>query len=254
MNVTDEPMNVQQLKIEDCMPNSWNPNVMDDDMFNMLCREISELGFIDPIQVVPLENGKYLIIGGEHRWRAARAVGYDSIPAVVLTDAKWREQDLQKFVTLRLNVIRGKINPEKFAALYEELANHYSHEELQSLMGFTDEEAFNKLVGSVSTALKESGLPAEITEKFDEAKQKIKTVDDLTMILNQIFAEYGDTLDRNFMWFSFGGKKHLYVICDKGLWQQVEAFMKEADENNADVALQFSRLFDLWASRRTEVE
>jgi len=241
---------VRHLKVEDCIPNTWNPNVMDDRTFNRLVEEIRAVGFIDPIQVVPLEGGKYQIIGGEHRWRAAQQAGLSTIPAVILTDNKWQEEDLRKFVTLRLNVIRGKINPEKFARLYEELSEKYSDEELQHLMGFTDEDAFNKLVRHVSDALKSAGLPSEITENFDEAKKRVKTVDDLAIILNKIFAEYGDTLDRNFMWFSYGGQKHLYIICDKPLWKLVEEFMADVDEHNADASVEFANLLMNWKNSR----
>ena len=72
------------LDIEVLDASDWNPNQMDDKQFDRLVREIDESGMIDPIQVVPTDDGRYRIIGGHHRTNACKLLGYETIPCIVL--------------------------------------------------------------------------------------------------------------------------------------------------------------------------
>jgi ParB-like chromosome segregation protein Spo0J len=115
--------------------NDWNPNEMKDETFNRLVEELEENGIIDPIQIVPAEGGKFRIIGGEHRWAGAKTLGWTSIPANVLTDERFVDEDLQKLITVRLNVIHGEMNPEKFTSMYQDMAEKYGVDQLKALFG-----------------------------------------------------------------------------------------------------------------------
>jgi 5,10-methylenetetrahydrofolate reductase len=98
------------------------------------------------------------------------------------------------------NLISGKLNPEKFASLYDRMARKYDAEVLQRLMGFTSTDAFQKLYGTVK-----SSLPKELQDALDDVKDEIKTVDDLSLVLNRLFRDHGETLDSNMMVFSCAG-------------------------------------------------
>jgi len=239
-------MVVEQIDIDKIVNNEWNPNVMDDETFNRLAEEIEEVGFVDPIQVVPMTDGTYKILGGEHRWRALRILGYTEVPCVVLGDEKWQDEDLQKFVTMRLNAIRGKINPEKFMELYNDLADRHEEDVLQALMGVTDDDAWKQMTKDVRKGLKDAGAPKEVLKKFDESTKELKTVDDLSTIINKCFTEFGDTLEKNFMWFSFGGKNHLYVQCEKATWGVVRKMMKTVKDNDLDASKVFGAVLKNW--------
>ena len=175
-----------EVKIDEVFPNPWNPNQMNDEMFNRLADEIEEVGFINPIQIVPMEDGTYRIIGGEHRWRTAKTLGYEEVPAIVLDGEKWKDEDLQKFVTTRLNAISGKLNPEKFMNLYQELSEKYEHDNLQILMGFTDKDFFDKMTRQARKGLEDAGVSKDKLAEFDEVAKEIKTVEDLSNIINRI--------------------------------------------------------------------
>ena len=127
---------IKSIPIGKIVPNSWNPQSMPEEEFARLCDEIASVGFTAPIQVVPLNDGTYRILGGEHRWRAAQANNYESIPCVLLSTEQWADIDLQKFVTVRMNAIQGKLNPEKFLVLYNEMTAKYGSDAIQGLMGF----------------------------------------------------------------------------------------------------------------------
>lgn len=217
-------------------PNAWNPQGQDEITFQRLVDEIREVGFLDPLEVVPLDDGTYRIIGGEHRWQAAKVIGLEKLPCSVLVDAKWQDEDLQKFVTVRLNVLKGKLDPDKFAKLYGEMADKYGSDALQQLMGYTDTKAFQKLVGDVKRGLKKS-LPKELQNEFDAKAKEAKTVEDLSNILQHLFAKHGDTVNLSFMIFTFGKQEHVYLQMNqktkKGL-DKILAYCKHANEDLND--------------------
>lgn len=213
----------------------WNPQEMAQRDFDLLVKELQDTGQIDPIQVVPLEGGRFRILGGHSRTEAARQLGWERISCVVLTDQRFQDEDLQKFLTVRLNVLHGHLNPEKMATLYRQMADRYGEEAIGALMGFSDVDALRKLVTSVSKGLKKSGLPEDMVKKFDKASQKAKTGMDLSNILKHLFEEYGNTLEHNFMVFVYGGKKHLYVAANDDLWKRLKALSERCREAGTDL-------------------
>lgn len=233
--MSDPTINVQNLPLDKVVPNPWNANEMSDHAFNRLVDELKDVGFIDPIQVVPMNDGTFRILGGEHRYQAARVLGWETVPAVILSESKWQDVDLQKLVTVRLNVLRGKTNPEKMAKLYKEMADKYGEESLQQLFAYTDQDQWNKLVGAVSAGLKGSGLPKEIQDKFAQAAKEVKTVDNLSVILNQLFTKYGESLKYNFMVFTFGGKEHIYIAMNKEMKAAMDKVLDYCRDRRRDV-------------------
>ena len=96
-SLEESELKLFDVPIDLCDPTESNPNSMDQETFNTLTEEIegkeeNTPGFIEPIHVVPLENGRYQIVGGEHRWRAKRSLGHKRIPAIVLFDKKWKSE------------------------------------------------------------------------------------------------------------------------------------------------------------------
>ena len=216
------PFETQELPIDEMVPNRWNPNEMDDEQFNLLAASVEEMGMVGSIQVIQLdepENGaKYRIIGGEHRWKVARARGEETIRADVFPQDKFNE-DMQKVMTVKLNIVQGKLNPVRFTELFDEMVGKgYEHEVLREMMGFADEEALNEVYRAVRNSLPS----AELREALDEAREEIKTVDDLSLILNKIFTRHGSDLDMSFLVFDFGGEKHLMIQTKKDLKKELQ--------------------------------
>jgi hypothetical protein len=73
-------------------------------------------------------------------------------------------------------------------------------------------------------------------KEFDAAKDEIKTVDDLTTLLNRLFTKYGDTLPANFMILDFGGKEHIWVRLSKKQFKLIQ--------DKARVCLELGVTFD----------
>jgi len=210
-----------------------NPNEMDDKTFNRLVQEITEVGFVEPLQIAPGEGGKFTIVGGEHRYNAAIVLGWEKVPCIIKMD--WNS-DVVELINVRLNVLRGKLNPEKFKTLYDKVAERYGHEQLKELFGFTDSDAWNKLVGGVEDALKQSGVPEEAIDKIKKKAGKAKGIDGLGKVLRKFFESHSGDLSHGFMIFSHGGKSHVYIEMDEKLFSAIETVMEKCRRSNKSIS------------------
>lgn len=134
----------QRVPVEDLQPNSWNPNKMDEFMFQKELSSIRAFGFVDPITVRQLSDGLFEILDGEHRWRAAKILGMKMVPV-------WNLGDLPdaaaKQLTVVLNETRGHADEEKLRLLLSDLLESESRADLMENLPF-DAERFMALTGS----------------------------------------------------------------------------------------------------------
>ena len=190
-------------------PNEWNPNEMAATDFNALVENMDEIGVVQQVLVAPLDDDpegyKYRIVDGEHRFEAMRLSDTPQIPCVIVDI----DEDAQKFQTVKMNKLRGKLNKGKFINLVQDLTSRHGVEEVAARMAFTDPTELEALIENVR-----KDLPPEMQNEFDAATKEIQSVDDLTLVLNRLFTQYGDTLPYNFMIMDFGGKDHLWVRFD----------------------------------------
>lgn len=119
-------------------PNPYNPNVVEDSVFEQLKKNILQEGLIGAIIVrnYKEKSGEYIIIDGEHRWRAAKDVGYKKIPVIVLD----RKLPDAMIATINFNKLRGELDTLKLAEVIHELNKTYSTEELEDRLGYTGDE------------------------------------------------------------------------------------------------------------------
>jgi ParB/RepB/Spo0J family partition protein len=235
-----EPIKESSLKIVDIhvdslVPYEDNVNEMDDATFERLIEEIQENGFINPIQVIPMDDGRYKIMGGHHRWQAAKKIGIDYIPAVILTDEKWKQEDLFDLASFRLNAIHGKMNSEKFVKVYEKMSAKYGKEKLSHLFAVTDNEVWEKLTSGVRKSMQDAGIPKEIVDKFKKSEKKMKNVNDMAEVLNQLFAEHGSTIDSNFVFFKFGNKEHVMIMSNIVTYRAIQIISTAALDEKKDI-------------------
>ncbi len=124
----------------------------DEEALASLTASVRELGVLQPILVRPLEEGRYELIAGERRWRAAKRAGLQTIPAIVraATDVASLEQALVE------NLHRQDLNALEEAAAYQQLIEdfHLTHDEVAARVG--------KSRSAVSNALRLFQLPPTI--------------------------------------------------------------------------------------------
>lgn len=107
-------LSLSYLDPKSLKPNNWNPNEVDPINQEKLKRSIQSEGFVNPIKVRELPDGKLEIVGGEHRVKAAIDLGLSMIPVVnmgqiddgkakrvlMLDNQRYGEDDLDKLAEL----------------------------------------------------------------------------------------------------------------------------------------------------------
>ncbi len=124
----------QELPIAAIVPNPRQPRqVFDEEALAELAHSIREFGLLQPIVVRPLGNGRYELIMGERRWRAAQQAELDRIPAIVRSTA----DDAMLRDALLENIHRVQLNPLEEAAAYQQLLDDFgvTHEQLATHIG-----------------------------------------------------------------------------------------------------------------------
>jgi ParB family chromosome partitioning protein len=94
---------------------------MDSDALGGLAESVRAQGVVQPVLVRPLPDGRYELVAGERRWRAARAAGLATIPAVI------RETDDRESLLLALveNVAREDLSAVEEARAYALLQDEF---------------------------------------------------------------------------------------------------------------------------------
>ena len=136
-----------ELPLDAIVPNAKQPrDHFEETAMDELVHSIQEVGLLQPIVVRPeggRGSGKYELIMGERRWRAAQLAGLERIPAIV------RETDDERMLldALLENLHRSQLNPLEEAAAYDQLLKDFSctHEELADRIGRSRPQVSNTL-------------------------------------------------------------------------------------------------------------
>jgi ParB family chromosome partitioning protein len=125
---------LQELPVTAIEPNPNQPRIhFDEESLADLAASIRELGVLQPVLVRAAEPGRYLLIAGERRWRAARRAGLDTIPAIVrdTDDVGSIEQALVE------NLHRQDLTALEEAAAYQQLIEDFdlTHDDVAARVG-----------------------------------------------------------------------------------------------------------------------
>lgn len=142
-----------------------NPNQprrdFNEEALRELADSISELGVIQPITLRKEEDGSYMIIAGERRFRASQLAGKTTIPAYILSA---NEKDTMEMALIE-NIQREDLNPLEIALAYQQLIEQHnlSQEQLSKRVGKGRATIANflrllKLPGNIQVALKEKQI------------------------------------------------------------------------------------------------
>lgn len=121
--------NRDEIELNNISANPKQPRTnFDEDQLTELALSIKEVGLLQPPVVRSLGNGKYQLIMGERRFRAAKLAGLKTIPAIIRQTSD--DQLLREAIVE--NIHRSQLNPLEEAAAYQQLLNdfNYTHDEL----------------------------------------------------------------------------------------------------------------------------
>ena len=140
-----------------------NPNQPRKDFDTEKLAELAETirlqGIIQPVIVEEAGDGKYIIVDGERRVRAARIVGLEEVPVVL---RQYSSDERRVEVSLTANIQRSDLNPIEEAAAYRQLM------EMEGL-GQDDVAAkVGKNRATVANALRLLKLPKEMQESIQK--------------------------------------------------------------------------------------
>jgi ParB family transcriptional regulator, chromosome partitioning protein len=142
-------------------PNPDQPrSSFDKTALDALAGSIASAGLLQPLIVRPLDDGRYELVAGERRWRAAQQAGLDRVPAVVRSSPE--DERLQ--AALIENMVREDLNPvdeaRACAALVDDLG--ISKEELARRVG--------RSRASISNLIRLLDLPDEVQRLLERGE------------------------------------------------------------------------------------
>lgn len=142
-----------EVAITDIIPNPLQPRRdFDEEALQELATSIAELGVIQPITLKRRDDGKYIIISGERRWRASQIAGLERLPAYI-RDVE--DEDLHAMALVE-NIQRENLNAIEIALGMQRLVEE---------CGLT-QEAMAQKVGkkrsTVSNYMRLLSLPSEV--------------------------------------------------------------------------------------------
>ena len=141
---------VRKLAVDSLMPRESQPRTnFDEQKIDELATSIKTHGIIVPLIVSPLENGKYQIIAGERRWRAAKKNYLTQVPVVIRTLKEIEKAE----IALIENVQRVDLSPLEQALSIQSLHEQFSmpYQQISERLG--------KAVSTINNSVRLLSLP-----------------------------------------------------------------------------------------------
>ena len=178
-----------EIDVNNISANPKQPRtVFDEDLLTELALSIKEVGLLQPPVVRSIGNGKYQLIMGERRFRAAKLAGLKSIPVIIRQTSD--DQLLRE--ALIENIHRSQLNPLEEGAAYQQLLNDfsYTHDELAAKL--------SKSRPAITNTMRLLNLPPAVQRKVaagvisaGHARALLSLTDDkeIENLANRIIAE-----------------------------------------------------------------
>jgi ParB family chromosome partitioning protein len=143
-NNSSESQRQEMLAVGTLQPGKYQPRTrMDPGSLEELAASIKAQGLIQPISVRPVGTGRFEIIAGERRWRAAQIAGLAEVP-VLIRDIP---DDAALAMSLIENIQREDLNPLEEAAGIQRLIDEFqmTHQQAADAVGRSRSAASNLL-------------------------------------------------------------------------------------------------------------
>ena len=201
--------------LDSVKPNGWNPNVLPEHKMRALEHGMREDGWLasQPLLIWRTDKAgekKNLIIDGEHRWLAARAVGMSQGPMVFLDGLTESEA---KALTIKIDNIRGQFDSDALGALLREIQG--ASEDIALEFGFDNNELDALLDDAVrAPPVLEQPRGGEVASSTKQARAPSAPIE---LTEAQVATDIG------------AKKLHLLVVCEDRVYAQRVADLLSAN-------------------------
>lgn len=152
---------VQKIALDQLQASPHQPRKhFDQTALDELATSIKRYGIVQPLIVTPLKAGKYTLIAGERRWRAAALAKLETVPAIVRSHAELEQLEL----ALIENVQRVDLTALEQAVSIERLHEqfNFSYEDIAKRLG--------KAPSTIINTVRLLGLPEAARDALNRAK------------------------------------------------------------------------------------
>ncbi|RYY31632.1 MAG: ParB/RepB/Spo0J family partition protein [Chitinophagaceae bacterium] len=188
-SVVEAATTMQRIKVADVEPNPKQPRRdFDEQALKELAASVKMHDLVQPITVTSLGNGRYRLISGERRWRAAKLAGLVDVPAYI---RQANDQELLELALLE-NLQREDLNAMEIALSYKRMMEELNHtqEEVAERMGKERSTVANyirllRLPPDIQVAVRKQN----ISMGHARALVNVDTVDKQLFIFNEIVSK-----------------------------------------------------------------
>ncbi len=195
-NGNKKPVNgVDEIDINLIKPNPNQPRKnFDQEALDDLACSIKVHGVIQPIVLNQMEDGSYMIIAGERRWRASKIAGLKTVPSVI---KNYTERQIKE-ISIIENLQREDLNPIEAARAIKQLMDEYK------LTQEVVSERIGKSRSNIANTLRLLSLYPEVIKMVEEGSlsaghaRSLVVIDDVNLQLrlaNQCIKEKWNVRD-----------------------------------------------------------
>ena len=178
---------VANIPVKAIEANPFNPRTdFNEEALNELATSLKVHGLVQPITVRSMVTGRYQLISGERRWRAAQMAGLEEIPAYIR--AVENDQEMLEMALVE-NIQRENLNPVEVAITYKRLMRecNLTHDDLAQRLGkgrttITNKMGLLELPPAVVTALRDR----VISEGHAKAIKGLEYIEEQLFVLKEI--------------------------------------------------------------------
>lgn len=186
--MSDKKMNVQELDLNDILPNRFQPRIkFNEDLILELSESVKEHGVIQPIIVRPIDD-KFEIVAGERRFKASALAGLNTIPAIVLN---LEDKESIEYALLE-NVQREDLSAIEEAITYKKILDmgYITQIQLAQKLGKSQSAIANKLrLLKLCDEVQEALMEKKISERHARSLLKIDSFSEQRNMLYRIIKE-----------------------------------------------------------------
>ena len=185
-SVVEAATTMQRIRVADVEPNPKQPRRdFDEQALKELAASVKMHDLVQPITVTSIGNGKYRLISGERRWRAAKLANLADVPAYI---RQANDHELLELALLE-NLQREDLNAMEIALSYKRMMEELNHtqEEVAERMGKERSTVANyirllKLPPDIQVAVRKG----DISMGHARALVNVDTVDKQLFIFNEV--------------------------------------------------------------------